>query len=352
MTAARLGVGIVGAGPVAQAIHLPTLARMSDHFEIVNVMDVSEDAASAVAARAGARASTSLEELLADEDVEIVVICSPPQFHAQQVIAAMEAGKKGILCEKPFATDPEEARRITEAAERYGVPVVVGAMHVFDPGWEAAKREWEKLATAAHTVRSRIVLPFNDRFEDWATEILNRPEMNMSGGGGDPVAVAQAMLTGAVLGLTVHDLPLIRSLLPDAAALTVESARTIPPFGYAISGRVGERAVELVGQMHGHWEACWELEAIADDVALTVRFTPSYVHAGSAVATFEYADGSSRVFGPYAHNGYEQEWHALYAIVNGDRDAAPSPSSFLDDLAFTLAVAEKASAAAAKEFAS
>ena len=46
-----LGVGILGAGPVTQAIHLPTLARLPDKFRVIAVMDIDAQVASSVAAR-------------------------------------------------------------------------------------------------------------------------------------------------------------------------------------------------------------------------------------------------------------------------------------------------------------
>ena len=52
---ASLGVGILGAGPVTQAIHLPTLTTLDDRFRVVHVMDVNADVAATVAARTGAR---------------------------------------------------------------------------------------------------------------------------------------------------------------------------------------------------------------------------------------------------------------------------------------------------------
>ena len=57
-TAGRLRVGILGAGPVTQAIHLPTLARLSDDFEVRVVMDVHAATAETVAQRAGAAYTT------------------------------------------------------------------------------------------------------------------------------------------------------------------------------------------------------------------------------------------------------------------------------------------------------
>ena len=109
-----LGVGFVGAGPVTQAIHLPHLAGLSDRLHVAHVMDVDAETADAVAARAGeaTRHSTSVEALLADDGVDIVAICSPHAFHAEQADAAIRAGKKAVLVEKPFATTVEDAERV------------------------------------------------------------------------------------------------------------------------------------------------------------------------------------------------------------------------------------------------
>ena len=66
MSATRsLGVGFAGAGPVTQAIHLPTLAHLPDLFTPACVMDVNVDLAASVAASVGARHTGSLETLLA-----------------------------------------------------------------------------------------------------------------------------------------------------------------------------------------------------------------------------------------------------------------------------------------------
>ena len=346
-----LGVGILGAGPVTQAIHLPTLARLADLFTVTTIMDVNPDVAASVAARVNARPVTSMEELLADPNVDVVAICSPPQFHAAQVIAAMDAGKKAVLCEKPFATTPAEAEQIAAASLRTGVPVLVGAMHVFDPGWQAVADEVQRIAATTHTVRSRIIIPFNDRFEDAATEVVARPDLQL-GGGEMTAAAVTAMFTNAILGLAVHDLPLVRTFLPDAGDITIHTAQLLQPFGYLIEGSAGDRNVHLVAGIAGHWEAYWELEAITPDETLTIRFTPSYVQAGSAVATLRPVDGPSITWGPYEANGYENEWRSLHAVVSGDTTAAPSQQTLIEDLTFILAVAERSAARATEEFAS
>jgi predicted dehydrogenase len=351
MTGAPFGVGIVGAGPVVQAIHLPTLARLRDLFTVQNIMDVSADVAAAVSGRVGASASTSLDELLADKRVEVVAICSPSAFHAPQVIAAMRAGKRAVLCEKPFATDREQAELIAEASRETGVPVIVGAMHTFDPAWLAAVTEWESLRDAAHTIRSRVVLPPNARFETSATEVLTPRPASGPPDLDDPEVRAN-MVFGGVLGLAIHDLPLIRRLLPGAGDsdtdVDVVSAGALSPWGYEFGLTTEGRLVHAIGALTEQWRPVWELEVVSDTARMLLEFPPSYVHAGSAVATITTSEKTLR-FGPYPHNGYEGEWRALHSIASTGSAAAPPVDTLIDDLVFALEVASAASSTARQE---
>lgn len=333
--AAPLGVGFLGAGPVTQAIHLPSLARLTDLFAVAHVMDADAAVAGAVASRAGARSSTTMDELLADPAVDVVAICSPNRFHAAQVIAACRAGKRAVLCEKPFATSPEEAAEISAVSAETGVPIVVGAMHTFDPGWLAAEEMWGDLPETAHTIRSAIVLPPNARFEDFATEVIARPAwpaMDLS----DPNVVAGA-LEGGVLGLAIHDLPLVRRFVPRFDDLQVLHAGPVKPIGYVLVLRAGGRTIELTAAMTSTWQPDWSFEVIGPDAALTVQFTPSYVQAGSAVAQL-IRDGRRTIAGPFDHNGYEGEWRRIAAIASGTAEP-PSTQALIDDLSFALAIA-------------
>ncbi|WP_426007253.1 Gfo/Idh/MocA family protein [Paenarthrobacter sp. NyZ202] len=335
-----LGVGILGAGPVTQAIHLPSLARLGDLLTVRHIMDVDPAVAESVAARVGAAHSTSINALLEDPKVEVVAICSPHQFHAEQVIAACRAGKKAVLCEKPFAMNAEEAAQISAVSEETGVPIIVGAMHTFDPGWLAAEANWGSLPQTAHTIRSSIVLPPNARFEDFASEVITRP----AAGTRDytDIEVIKGMLNGGIMGLAIHDLPLVRRFTPDFAAVEVLEARIVRPFGYVISLRTPTRTIELRGAMNNTWNPEWSFEAFSDDEALRIDFTPSYVQAGSATATLSRA-GTTIVHGPFEHNGYEGEWRELAAIASGSKQA-PSAQTLIDDLTFALHIANATAA--------
>jgi predicted dehydrogenase len=340
LAAVPLGVGFVGGGPVTQAIHLPTLARLTDLFTVAHVTDITGEIATSVAARVGARASTSIEEMLDDPRVDVVAVCSPHQFHAAQVIAACRAGKKAVLCEKPFAMSADEAAEIAAVSAETRVPIVVGAMHTFDPGWQDAVAHWNDLPATSHTIRSSIVLPPNPRFEDFATEVITRPAPSPVDF--DEVEVQAGFVHAGVMGLAIHDLPLVRALLPRFDDLVVLRAHALQPFGYQIVLTAGGKLVELHAAMTSTWRPEWVLEAFSDDQSLRVEFSPSYVHAGSAVSTLR-AGTRATTFGPAPHNGYEGEWRDIHDIVRGHQ-APPDLSSVIDDLSFALILADAAAA--------
>jgi myo-inositol 2-dehydrogenase/D-chiro-inositol 1-dehydrogenase len=341
---ALLGVGILGAGPVTQAIHLPTLARQPDRFRVVSIMDVDPEIAKSVAARADAVSATTVDAVLDNPEVDVVAVCSPHQFHAAQVAAICAAGKRGILCEKPLATTRAEAEQIAQAVSAAGVPLVVGAMHAYDPGWLAGQAACADRLDTVHTVRSTIVLPFNDRYEDWATEIGSRPPAPAPSGSPDLLdAAARAeRIRGLVLGLAVHDLPLVRSFAPTLDR--VDHAEFCPPFGGVVSLAAAGRRVDLVAFMRPIWRPDWRLEVWGDDWSLRVAFTPSYVQAGSATATFRDATGE-RQLGPWTFNGYEGEWLELHDLVTGSAEPRHSLAEVVEDLTFVTGIADGAAAA-------
>jgi myo-inositol 2-dehydrogenase/D-chiro-inositol 1-dehydrogenase len=337
----RLGVGILGAGVVTQAVHLPTLARLPGQFRVVTVMDTDARVAETVAARAGAEPAQSVQAVLDDPGVDVIAVCSPHQFHAEQVAAICASGKRGILCEKPLATTQAEAEQIRMAVTAAGIPLVVGAMHAYDPGWLAALSACADWFGTAHTIRSTIILPFNDRFEDWATELMNRPAAPA------PVKAASVQqqaerIRGLVLGLAIHDLPLIRAFTP--AFDRVDHAEFVAPFGGVISLTAGQRRVELIAFMRRAWQPDWRLEAWAAEASLSVSFTPSFVHAGSASATIRDRQGERRIAAlPY--NGYEAEWLELHNLVSGGGAPRYPLPEIIADLRFAADVADGAAAA-------
>lgn len=79
-------------------------------------------------------------EMLAQERPDVVLVATPDHLHTAPVLAAIDAGVKGILCEKPLATSLEDADRIVAAAEAAGTIINVNYTRRWLPEWVEARR--------------------------------------------------------------------------------------------------------------------------------------------------------------------------------------------------------------------
>src|SRR5437879_3401831 len=115
-------VAIVGAGWIAQE-HIATLGQLGE--SVVAVCDIDEAKARAAAEPVGATAYGELGELLDREELDAVVVATPPLAHREGATAVLERGLP-LYLEKPIARTLEDARAIVEAAERTGLVCAVG----------------------------------------------------------------------------------------------------------------------------------------------------------------------------------------------------------------------------------
>ena len=125
---AKLRVGIIGVGFIATAKHLPGLASMPDEVEIVGFCDLKEDRAEKARRQFGAAdayVTTDWRDIVSDESLDIVHVCSWNVTHREVTVAALRAGKH-VMCEKPMAVTGEEAREMLAAAEASGRQLSVG----------------------------------------------------------------------------------------------------------------------------------------------------------------------------------------------------------------------------------
>lgn len=87
-----------------------------------------------------ARSYTDYRAMLAQERLDLLSICTPDHLHADMVVAACEAGVKGILCEKPIATTLADADRMIDAVERHGVYMSVDHTRRWHPEYHEARQ--------------------------------------------------------------------------------------------------------------------------------------------------------------------------------------------------------------------
>jgi predicted dehydrogenase/threonine dehydrogenase-like Zn-dependent dehydrogenase len=127
-------VALVGAGGFAQGSHVPNLLKLRDRFELRAVVSRTGSTAKAVADRAeAAYATTDLEEVLADGDIDLVLISTRHDLHAEQTLRALTAGKH-VFVEKPTALNEAELSQIEAFyADRDGPLLMTGFNRRFSP---------------------------------------------------------------------------------------------------------------------------------------------------------------------------------------------------------------------------
>jgi predicted dehydrogenase len=326
------------------ALHAPTLGRLSDRFSLAHVSDAGSGRARVIAERVGARYSTGIDDLLADPAVEVVAVCSPPDQHAAQVLAAVAAGKRGVLCEKPLALTADDSRAVIEACRTAGTALVVGTNHAFDPAWTRAKHHLLGNRGRVQTWTATMALPPNGRYHALVSDagssvgpdasVARRPAPDW-----DNSEVAAAIVRQLVLGLGIHDLPALRDVAPRSGEVVF--ARPVRPIGYAIGLLAGEVLVQLNAVMlPGGADALWRLSIGTSFEDIDVEFPPAFVHSGSAQVTVRTASGNETHYAPVTDDGYLEEWRALADALDGGPPV--EYGELLDDSLYAIRIADGA----------
>ncbi|MGO2082557.1 Gfo/Idh/MocA family protein [Vagococcus sp.] len=127
-----LKIGIIGCGGIANGKHMPALSKLEE-VEMVAFCDIEKERAEKAKEEYGsndAKVYTDYLELLADQTIDLVHVCTPNNSHAEISIAGMESGKH-VMCEKPMAKTSEEARQMLEACKRTGKKLTIGYQNRF-----------------------------------------------------------------------------------------------------------------------------------------------------------------------------------------------------------------------------
>jgi predicted dehydrogenase len=134
----ELRVGLLGLGSIAQVVHLPILTELPG-VKLVAVCDVDNAKARAIAARFGIpRVHASDTEVWRADDLDALVICTPSHLHAEQSIAALQAGKH-VLVEKPLGLTADAAEKVIAAARDARRTLMVAMNHRYRPDIAALK---------------------------------------------------------------------------------------------------------------------------------------------------------------------------------------------------------------------
>jgi predicted dehydrogenase len=224
---AHLRVGLLGCGAIATSAHVPALQRLRSMVRVLRVCDIRQEAAQAVAGSLGCAWSTEYRELLDDGEIDAVVITTPEFLHAEQAIAAAQAGKH-VLCEKPMARTLREADGMIAAARDAGVQLMIAHSRRFT---ERYRRAHALVRDGA--VGSVVLVRENERRARAAPASTGVPT---SGWRPDPDKATtwytQARYAvGTVFHIGVHEMDLMRWFADSDARLVSMESKIVDPHG-------------------------------------------------------------------------------------------------------------------------
>jgi predicted dehydrogenase len=207
----RVRVGVVGCGVIAYWTHLRELRSIAG-VQLVAASDPDPAARERAAKLATVRTFADSDELLAQSDIDAVIISAPTHLHAQLGSAAA-AARKHLYLEKPIAIGAEEGARLVAAVEESGIHAAAGFNRRRHPLFAQAKQLIS--GGVIGNVRS-VLTAFTEPIETDAMPAWKR--LRSTGG-------------GVLLDLFSHHADLLRWLLDDEATCVEASVDSISSEG-------------------------------------------------------------------------------------------------------------------------
>lgn len=127
----QLNIGIIGAGRIGK-VHMQSITYNVPSAKVLGITDVFKEGLQDLADKYGIeKVYDNYKEMLADDEIDAVLVCSSTDTHADISIEAAEAGKH-VFCEKPVDLTPEKVKAVIAAVEKAGVKLQVGFNRRFD----------------------------------------------------------------------------------------------------------------------------------------------------------------------------------------------------------------------------
>ncbi|HEY3245260.1 MAG TPA: Gfo/Idh/MocA family oxidoreductase [Phycisphaerae bacterium] len=232
MEARPLGVGIIGAGNIIKR-HATAYRALRDQARLVAVADIALNRAEKAKELYGfEQAYDDYRPLLARDDIEVVSVCTPANFHAPVVIDCLRAGKH-VLCEKPMATTLAEADAIVAAADQHAKSKV---SFVFQLRSDPSHRRVRRMIEAGHVGRILMakVCVWLRKEKAYYTNVPGRGSWKNDGGG---VLVNQAIhQTDALISFLGE--PVEVSAVMDTFVQPIEAEDSITGWARFASGAI------------------------------------------------------------------------------------------------------------------
>ena len=224
----------IGCGSIAQHLHLPGYAGRKEITRLIAVDPVPERLAEASEKFPIAATYADYREMLAQETPDFVSVCTPNKFHAEQAIAALNAGAH-LLLEKPMTMTMPEAYAVRDAARQAGRKVMIGFSHRLYASNKQVKEVIEK-GDIGEPFMIRVRFAHGGPFPGWAKGdwFYNR---ELAGG-------------GAIFDMGIHAIDLCHWLVGMTTTVSAETATLRKPIALddnaVMTMRFGPRAMGYI----------------------------------------------------------------------------------------------------------
>lgn len=277
-----VSVGLIGAGRIG-SFHAETVARRLTNATLVAIADPAPGAAAKLADKLDCPlAYSDVAEMIANPEIEAVIIASPARFHTNLAVEAANAGK-AVFCEKPMALTLADADRAIEAAKRAGVPLQVG----FNRRWDRAFAEGHAAILAGKVGTPQLlrsltrdpgplgdpsnIPPWTIFFETLIHDFDTLLWLNAGAQAVEVYAVADALVKPDFKARGLLDTAVV-TIRFDNGAMAVAEANFSALYGYDIRGEVfGSAGMVTMGDVrrsslrlfdqHGVSSDTWRLDA-------------------------------------------------------------------------------------------
>jgi predicted dehydrogenase len=338
----QLRVGVAGCGEIAQIVHLPILQALEDKYEISALAEPSATVLRAIGDRYRvAHRFADAAQMVAEVDLDVLLILTPNEFHADLAIAAVERGMD-VFVEKPMAVSLREATRLLAARDKHGAVVMVGYMRRYSPAFAAAREELSRLAD----VRYVEVFDFNGpnrMIIDETSRIIRAGDVPPLPAGKldallqdalGPVEPDLKTAYGQLIGLGCHDISAMREFIGLPSEILEARQWAGGVWIHAVFDYGDFLATCQIGS-HRQLSYSAHLKAVADQATVEVRFPTPYVRHVPAVATVFKTTGTgterSELIPSYVEP-FEIEWQEFYECVRDRRQPKTSVEDSIADL--------------------
>jgi predicted dehydrogenase len=352
-TPTRVRVGVIGAGLIAQVMHLHYLRELSDRFEIAAICDVAPENAAASADRYGITRTTTDWRDLVREPIDAVLVLTGGS-HAPMAIEAARAGLH-VLVEKPMCFSTTQASAMVEAADAAGVTLMVAYNKRYDLAYLRFRDEVAALPDPRFlrvTTLESAIAPYVTQYplspvsrppEGVLERLRAESDASITGAIGDADPTLRRIYHAVLLDTLVHELNAVRGLLGEPDRIDYVDLRETT---VTVMLRFGDLPVAI------HWidlpgiaRYQMELALYSPDRRVSLSFPSPFLRGAPTVMNVEAGEpGGARSSASDEITSYEssfkRELMAFHdAVVNGAPIATPGRDA-MRDIALCQAIIE------------